>query len=184
MTTFPQLILLFVTDQFRHDAFHPWITSHLYQLSLDDNAMTFTNAYSSTPTCTPARASLLTGKSPWNHGMLGFGASVNCHQYPTTLPGSLSQYGHYETYTVGKNHYGYDFNTQSYNNHSFDHLMLYEGKEGFERTKYNGTDDYTKYYHTLHPNQDPLDVTCHHLDYNDWMSCPYGSPREEEHPTK
>jgi arylsulfatase len=28
-------------------------------------------SFASTPTCTPARASLLTGQSPWNHGMLG-----------------------------------------------------------------------------------------------------------------
>ncbi|MBI3117431.1 MAG: sulfatase-like hydrolase/transferase, partial [Candidatus Hydrogenedentes bacterium] len=30
----------------------------------------FRCAYSSTPTCTPARAGLLTGMSPWGHGML------------------------------------------------------------------------------------------------------------------
>lgn len=171
-----------MTDQFRHDAFHPFITPNLYQMSLD-NSMTFNNAYTSTPTCTPARASLLTGKSTRNHGMLGYSSSVNCNKYRTTLPNSLSQFGGYNTYTVGKNHYGYDPMTGLYNNHSFEHFMIYDASEGYRFNK-NVTDDYSKYYQTIHPNQpDPLDVTCHHLGYNDWKSCPYGSPHEEEHPT-
>ena len=33
----------------------------------------FTSAYTTAPSCTPARDGLLTGLSPWRHGMLGYG---------------------------------------------------------------------------------------------------------------
>ena len=175
----PQLILLFVTDQFRHDAFQPLITPNLYQLSLEANATTFTNAYSSTPTCTPARASLLTGKSPWAHGMLGYANTVNCQGYPTTLPAMLNELRDYETFSVGKNHFGWDATTGDYVDHGFQHMKLYEALSPQPHV-----DDYHRYYDKLHPGEDPLAPTCHHLGYNDWRACPYGrSQHEEEHPT-
>lgn len=175
----PQLILLFVTDQFRHDAFQPLITPNLYQLSLEANATTFTNAYSSTPTCTPARSSLLTGKSPWAHGMLGYANTVNCQNYPTTLPSIIHELRDYETFTVGKNHFGWDATTGDYVDHGFQHLKLYEALSPQPHV-----DDYHQYYDWLHPGEDPLDPTCHHLGYNDWRACPYGRSRhEEQHPT-
>lgn len=59
-------ILLLVTDQFRLDSYTPSTTPNLHALSA--TSTTFTSAYASTPTCTPSRAGLLTGKSPWNHG--------------------------------------------------------------------------------------------------------------------
>lgn len=173
----PQLIILLVTDQFRFDAFQPLITPNLYQLSLDPNATTFTNAYSSTPTCTPARAGLLTGKGPWAHGMLGYANTVNCQDYPTTLPSMLTELSGYETFTVGKNHFGWN-STGNYVDHGFDHLDVYDAL-----TDQAHEDDYGKYYNNLHPGKDPLDVTCHHIGYNEWRACPYGSEHEEEHPT-
>ena len=38
---------------------------------LASEALQMQYSWSSTPTCTPARGALLTGQSPWNHGMLG-----------------------------------------------------------------------------------------------------------------
>ena len=69
-------ILLLMADQFRGDclgaAGHPAIkTPNLDRIAAE--GVMFSRAYSCTPTCTPARAALLTGLSPWRHGMLGYG---------------------------------------------------------------------------------------------------------------
>jgi hypothetical protein len=74
----PKVILLFVTDQLRNDAFDPAITPNLHNLS--STSTSFLNSYVSAPTCTPARAGLLTGKSPWNHGLLGSSFTVWCEE--------------------------------------------------------------------------------------------------------
>jgi hypothetical protein len=103
MASLPKVILLFVTDQFRNDAFDPAITPNLHNLA--STSTTFLNSYVSAPTCTPARAGLLTGKSPWNHGLLGASLTVNCEEYPTTLPEILHGMG-YKTSVVRKNHFG------------------------------------------------------------------------------
>lgn len=178
-SSLPQLVILLVTDQFRYDAFQPHITPHLYhQLALAENATTFTNAYVSTPVCTPARAALLTGKSPWNHGMLGYGYTVNCTQYTTTLPAVMKEWGGYQTFAVGKNHFGWKGNDGSYVGHGFDHLQVYDALEQEPHE-----DEYMKYFDHLHPGVDPLSVTCNHLGYNDWKACPYGGEDEDQHPT-
>lgn len=175
----PKLILLLVTDQFRRDAFQPDITPNLYhQLALDPHATTFSNAYVSTPICTPARASLLTGKSPWNHGMLGYGYTVNCSSYPTTLPAILEEMGGYQTFSVGKNHFGWN-PVGDYVGHGYNHHQVHDAM-----TNQPHPDQYMDYWDNLHPGVDPLSVTCDHgLTYNEWRSCPYGGPKEEEHPT-
>lgn len=161
-------VLLLVTDQFRFDAFSPEITPNLYRLSEKDGATTFRRAYSSTPTCTPARAALLTGKSPWSHGMLSYATYVDCDKYPTTLPSVLRDFGGYRTVSVGKNHFG-----------PKKHIQGYE-----EETNYEGLhaifDDYDRWFNTTSSNMDPL-ATCD-LDWNDWAACPYAY-QEFQHPT-
>src|SRR5690606_15723976 len=89
-------IILIMTDQQRGDAVgysgNPNIkTPHINQLALD--GVIFSNAYSSTPSCTPARAALLTGMSPWNHGMLGYGRVAR--KYEFELPQMLRDVGYY-----------------------------------------------------------------------------------------
>src|SRR3954465_6267238 len=69
-------ILFLMTDQHRTDCVGAYGNTAIRTPNLDRIAregVLFRNAYSSTPTCTPARSALLTGLSPWHHGMLGDG---------------------------------------------------------------------------------------------------------------
>src|SRR5690242_18607625 len=66
-------ILFLMADQFRGDCLGADGNTVVRTPNLDRLAregVRFECAYSSTPTCTPARSALLTGLSPWNHGML------------------------------------------------------------------------------------------------------------------
>ena len=60
--------------------------------------------YTSTPTCTPARAAILTGQKPWNHGSLG--AVSVAKEYPFEMPVTLAALG-YSTTSIGKDHFGW-----------------------------------------------------------------------------
>ena len=60
--------------------------------------------YTSTPTCTPARAAILTGQKPWNHGSLG--AVAVAKSYPFEMPTTLAALG-YSTTSIGKDHFGW-----------------------------------------------------------------------------
>lgn len=64
-------LLLFLTDGMQGatvDAGHPCLTPHFDELAR--RGVQFTNAHTTCPTCSPARASLLTGQLPHNHGVL------------------------------------------------------------------------------------------------------------------
>ena len=98
-------ILFLMTDQFRADCLgvdgNPVIqTPNLDRLARE--GFHFKNAYSSTPTCTPARAALLTGLSPWHHGMLGYGRVAR--RYRHEMPEAFRQAG-YRTIGIGKMHW-------------------------------------------------------------------------------
>lgn len=100
----PNLILI-MTDQQRFDCLgamgNPYISTPNIDGLVTDGAL-FMNAYSSTPSSTPARAGLLTGCSPWQHGMLGY--SKVAEKYPHEMPRMLKDAGYY-TYGIGKMHY-------------------------------------------------------------------------------
>ncbi len=67
-------ILFLMADQLRADCVGSYGNRVIQTPNLDRLAcegVTFTSAYSSVPSCTPARSALLTGLSPWRHGMLG-----------------------------------------------------------------------------------------------------------------
>jgi len=97
-------IFLIVTDQQRGDCLgkenEVIKTPNLDQLA--DDGVWFSNGYASVPSCTPARAGLLTGMSPWQHGMLGYYKVAE--KYPYEMPQMLKEAG-YQTVGIGKMHW-------------------------------------------------------------------------------
>lgn len=98
-------IIFIMTDQQRGDALgcagnESIITPHLDALA--SNGFLFSNGYTAAPSSTPARAGLLTGMSPWHHGMLGYGNVAE--QYKFEMPQMLRDQG-YWTLGIGKMHW-------------------------------------------------------------------------------
>jgi arylsulfatase len=130
--------------------------------------MRFSRAYSCTPTCTPARAALLTGLAPWNHGVLGTGAVGRKYSY--TMPQALGDAG-YRTMSIGKLHY-----TPQRNLHGFQSALLDEsGRIGSPDFR----SDYRSWFWSEAPNLDP-DATG--VGFNDYKGKAYVLP-ERLHPT-
>jgi len=129
----------------------------------------FKHAYSSTPTCTPARAGLLTGMSPWRHGMLGYGRVAE--MYPVEMPQLLRNAGYY-TLGIGKMHW-----SPQRNLHGFHTTLLDES--GRVETK-DFRSDYRAWFASEAPNLDP-DATG--IGWNDNTAKPYVLP-ERLHPTR
>src|SRR5690554_7693098 len=100
----PNVVFILV-DQMRGDCLgvlgHPVVETP-YLDSMSRNGVTFRNAYCSTPSCIPARASILTGMSPKGHGRLGYQDGVPWN-YEHTLPGEFTKAG-YQTQAIGKMH--------------------------------------------------------------------------------
>ena len=145
----------------------------------------FTNSYSSTPTCTPARAAILTGLSPWNHGMLGYGAIA--HKYPFEMPVALQAIG-YSTSSIGKDHFGWDSSTDlppldpktdtgdkgSGTPHGYERMSLYDGLVG-------QPDDYHQWFTREMPGH-KAEEGWPTLSMNSWMGAPFVF-EEYLHPT-
>ena len=82
-STRPHIILI-VSDQHRGDAMNCMGNTSVISPNMDalaEDGTLFTNGYSSTPSSTPARSGLLTGLSPWHHGMLGYGRVASQYRY-------------------------------------------------------------------------------------------------------
>jgi len=165
-------ILLLMTDQHRFDALGSYGNPAIHTPHLDAIAkegVLFTAAYTSTPSCTPARAALLTGLSPWHHGMLGYGRVAR--RYRTELPRTLRKAGYF-TVGIGKMHW-----YPQRNFHGF-HRMLLDESGRVETPGF--VSDYRRWFKKVAPELDP-DATG--LGWNDYRSRPYALP-EELHPTR
>jgi arylsulfatase len=164
-------ILLLMSDQHRGDCLgadgnRAIVTPNLDRLA--SGGVRFRCAYSSTPTCTPARAALLTGMSPWVHGMLGYGKVAE--HYPVEMPQLLRNAGYY-TLGIGKMHW-----TPQRALHGFHRTILDEsGREespGFRS-------DYRSWLSSEMPGANPEPTG---IDWNGYAAKPFPLP-ERLHPT-
>ena len=140
-------IILIMTDQQRFDALgcmgnDAVISPHIDALAAQGTL--FMCGYTSCPSSTPARSALLTGLSPWHHGMLGYGRGAV--RYPYEMPRMLRQAGYY-TYGIGKMHW----NPQR-NGHGFEGLLLDES--GRVEDPYF-VSDYRQWFRQHAPGSDP-----------------------------
>ncbi len=166
----PHLILI-MTDQHRGDCIGYETNEYIKTPNLDALAtegVLFKNGYSSVPSCTPARAGLLTGQSPWHHGMLGYGRVAESYKYE--LPRMVRNAGYF-TMGIGKMHW-----YPQRNRHGFHVTLLDEsgraGSPGF-------VSDYRQWFYQQAPGLNP-DSTG--IGWNEHRAGVYALS-EELHPT-
>ena len=170
-----------MVDQWRGDclgaAGHPAVrTPFLDRLAAQ--GVRFERAYSATPTCIPARASLMTGLRPAHHGRVGYQDAVPW-DYPVTLAGEFTRHG-YQTQAVGKMHVYPERSQLGFQNvilHSPTGIVRQARQRGLDP---NLVDDYLPWLRSeLGRDASYLD---HGIDSNSWVARPWDKP-EHTHPT-
>lgn len=165
-------ILMIMGDQHRGDCLGADGNDAILTPNLDRIAREgarFKHAYSCVPSCTPARAALLTGLGPWRNGMLGFGRVAE--KYDKEKPQMLRD-GGYQSCAIGKCH----FHPQR-NGHGYHQMILDESGRVVDP---EFKSDYRAWFETMAPNLDP-DATG--VGWNDYCGKAYVLP-EELHPTR
>lgn len=176
-------VVLIVVDQLRYDCIGINGNEIISTPNLDRLAtegFNFENMYCATPSCIPARASLLTGLKQKNHGRVGYEDNVEWN-YETMIGKVFSENGYY-TKCIGKMHV-YPPRKMC----GFHHIELHDGYL-HENRKYNGkyrlqfsqVDDYLDWL--KEKKGENLDIFDLGLDCNSWVSRTW-SYEEEYHPT-
>jgi len=158
-------ILLIMTDQHRGDCLslenHPvLLTPNIDHIG--GQGVHFTRAYSTCPSCVPARRSLMVGQYPATHGMVGYHDGLEWTA-PPTLPSVLKAAG-YHTFLVGRNMHLWP-RRQRY---GFDEMVIFE-------------DDYMEFL-TNHQDNCPAGYWDHGISGNGWTARPWHL-QEKFHPT-
>jgi len=164
-------ILFLMSDQHRGDCLGADGNEAIHTPNLDRLAAEgarFCSAYTSVPSCTPARAGILTGLSPWHHGQIGYGRVAR--RYDNELPRLIRAAG-YDTLGIGKMHFYPQRNTHGYHRTILDESGRV-GSPGF-------VSDYRQWFRSEAPDLDP-DATG--IGWNDHRGRPYVLP-ERLHPT-
>lgn len=124
-------ILLITVDQMRADCLHAMGHPVIQTPNLDYLAakgVSFSKAYSATPTCVPARAAIFTGMSQSSHGRVGYADQVPWN-YEHTIAGEFAKAG-YHTQCIGKMHVYPTRNLMG-----FHHVVLHDGYMHYNRVK-------------------------------------------------
>jgi arylsulfatase A-like enzyme len=154
----PNVVLICV-DQWRGDALseagHPVVrTPYLDRMARAGTR--FANAYSSTPTCVPARVGLMTGLGQSRHRRLGYQDGIP-FDFTTTMAGEFRRHG-YQTKCVGKLHV-----YPERNRIGFDDVSLHDGYLHFARHRGRAVDTYDDYLLWLR-NQPGQSATTDYFD--------------------
>lgn len=174
---------MIMADQHRFDCVGAYGNKAIHTPHIDRIAregVRFDCAYSSTPTCTPARAALLTGLSPWHHGMLAY--SDIAERYPLEKPRALAEAG-YQTTTIGKNHFYPMRNSHGYQQMLTDEHCSYWAPGDSAHQKEASPEarcDYEAWFWSQNPLGDPHATG---LSWNDYRAKPFVMP-ERLHATK
>lgn len=100
-------ILLITTDQQRYDTIATLNNPAIYTPHLDwlvRSGIAYECAYTDSPICMAARASIMTGLHGYSTGLTGNSATIKPMADNPTLPGILSRHG-YQTRAIGKMHF-------------------------------------------------------------------------------
>ena len=165
-------ILFLMADQLRGDCLGCTGNKIIKTPHLDSIAkegILFTNAYTSTPSCTPARSAILSGMSPWHHGMLGYGRVTD--KYPFELPQAIRDAGYY-LLGIGKMHWYPQRKLRGY------HKTLLDESGRSETPGF--VSDYRIWFKEQTPDLNP-DATG--IGWNDYRTKMYALP-EHLHPTR
>lgn len=167
----PPDVLILMPDQMRGDAMsavgHPVVKTPTFDALAERGAL-FRRAYSTCPSCIPARLSLLTGTFPATIGLVGYAPFKNTRP---TLPGLLAQAG-YATVLVGRNMH------QNPPNPDIGYQQEFLG------STYLNDDDYDRALKAAAPESGGVRATIERLGLttNFWQAKPWDLP-DALHPT-
>lgn len=134
-------VVLICADQWRADALsvagHPDVRTPALD-GLARSGVRCERAYSATPTCVPARVSMMTGLKPSTHGRVGYEDGVEFN-IETTLPGCFQAAG-YHTQAIGKMHYWPERGRIG-----FDDVILHDGYLHYSRRRCRPVEEYDDY---------------------------------------
>lgn len=172
-------IILIMADQLNYDGVGVH-NPHISTPTLDQFAkegFDFHQAYSATPTCIPARATLMSGLKATSTGIVGYDETADWN-FPYTLASIFQERGYY-TKAIGKLHVN-----PSRKMMNFHHIELHDGylhatRQGdlSHKKSYQATDDYYTWL-----NHQGFDLTDSGLDPNSWVARPFPY-HERYHPT-
>lgn len=121
----------------------------------------FTRAYTTCPSCIPARRSLMVGQYPATHGLVGYHDELEW-EAPATLPAVLKAAG-YQTFLVGRNMHLWP----RCKRYGFDEMVIWQ-------------EDYFSFLSSQHLTRD--DCYSHGISANGWTARPWHLD-EKFHPT-